>query len=277
MHLSKVSRGFRLPRFPPSARALQATPRCRRVSVPRPLALQTGGAARPGPHPVPHDAGSAGCAGRTSRGRRSTSSSAAGPGTSVSGTRPGCSTRSGATPSMRVALFIAKQHKHGRSWGFAQVLPVPGQPRPGLPQWHRRRPQAEQALAGSGRTPQVKDVGEPGAGEPHARFDGGRLETEPTGSPRRRLPNHDLAGPSSGCAGTVSGSATTSSPERAAGRSLPRTRLATRWSRSSRSCPKPGSARAGGGEARRHLAQALAYTSRISRVSGVTPGSGGSG
>jgi hypothetical protein len=27
--------------------------------------------------------------------------------------------------------------------------------------------------------PAVKDVGEPGAGEPHARFDGGELEKEP--------------------------------------------------------------------------------------------------
>lgn len=44
---------------------------------------------------------------------------------------------------------------------------------------------------GNGRMPPVKDVGEPGAGEPHARFDGGREETSAS-RPRphdvRRLP-----------------------------------------------------------------------------------------
>ena len=39
----------------------------------------------------------------------------------------------------------------------------------------------EPVLAGSGRTPPVKDVGEPCAGEPHARFDGEGLETEASG------------------------------------------------------------------------------------------------
>src|SRR4051794_28735067 len=49
---------------------------------------------------------------------------------------------------------------------------------PDRPQRSRGRPQAQPALAGSGRTPPVKDVGEPCAGEPHARFDGQGLETE---------------------------------------------------------------------------------------------------
>ena len=40
-------------------------------------------------------------------------------------------------------------------------------------------------MAGHRRTPPVKDVGEPCAGKSHARFDGGRLETEPAGSPRQ--------------------------------------------------------------------------------------------
>jgi len=41
------------------------------------------------------------------------------------------------------------------------------------------RTQAKLRLAGSrGRTPPVKDVGEPCAGEPHARFYGGELEKE---------------------------------------------------------------------------------------------------
>src|SRR5665648_814236 len=46
--------------------------------------------------------------------------------------------------------------------------------------WNRRRTQAQPGLAGSGRTPPVKGVGEPCAGEPHARFDGRGLETERT-------------------------------------------------------------------------------------------------
>jgi hypothetical protein len=42
----------------------------------------------------------------------------------------------------------------------------------------RRRPAAPAAVAGVGdRTPPVNDVGEPGAGEPHARFDEGALES----------------------------------------------------------------------------------------------------
>ena len=46
------------------------------------------------------------------------------------------------------------------------------------PQWNRRRTQAQPGLAGPNRTPPVKDVGEPCAGEPHARFDGRGLETD---------------------------------------------------------------------------------------------------
>ena len=51
---------------------------------------------------------------------------------------------------------------------------------------NRHRPQAVPALAGTGRTPTVKNVGEPCAGEPHARFDGEGLETEPR-PPRQSL------------------------------------------------------------------------------------------
>src|SRR5665648_946442 len=46
--------------------------------------------------------------------------------------------------------------------------------------WNRRRTQAQPGLAGSGRTPPVKGVGEPCAGEPHARFDGRGLEAQRT-------------------------------------------------------------------------------------------------
>src|ERR1700739_1380750 len=58
-------------------------------------------------------------------------------------------------------------------------LRVTGQPRIAHLVWNRRRPQAFSALAGNGRTPTVKNVGEPCAGKPHARFDGEGLETEP--------------------------------------------------------------------------------------------------
>jgi RNA-directed DNA polymerase len=78
---------------------------------------------------------------------------------------------------MRLALFVAKRHQRGRAWGFNQlyrspndlglislngIVVAPGPTRPG----------------GSSRTPPVKNVGEPCAGEPHARIDGRELETE---------------------------------------------------------------------------------------------------
>ena len=56
---------------------------------------------------------------------KSTASCAAGPGSFVSGTRPGCSTRSGSSPSPGSRLFIAKRHQRGRAWGFAQVYRSP--------------------------------------------------------------------------------------------------------------------------------------------------------
>ena len=58
-----------------------------------------------------------------------------------------------------------------------------------------RRFPAEPAVAGAAECFPVKDAGEPRAGEPHARFDGGALQTEPMGgaygdglSPRRETP-----------------------------------------------------------------------------------------
>ena len=79
---------------------------------------------------------------------------------------------------MRVALFIGEAAPARPGLGLRPGLPVTRRTGPGLPQRHRRRPQAQPALAGSGRTPPVKGVGEPCAGEPHARFDGRGLETE---------------------------------------------------------------------------------------------------
>src|SRR3954454_6325855 len=64
------------------------------------------------------------------------------------------------------------------SLGLRPALPIAHPARPDLPQWHRRRTQAQPGLAGQSRTPPVKNVGEPCAGERHARFDGRELETE---------------------------------------------------------------------------------------------------
>jgi len=84
---------------------------------------------------------------------------------------------------MRIALFVAKRHKRGRSWGFALLYRSPDSL--GLVSLNGIvvAPRPKPALAGNGRTPQVKGVGEPGAGEPHARFDGGELEKEPLRQP----------------------------------------------------------------------------------------------
>ena len=60
----------------------------------------------------------------------------------------------------------------GPGMGLRPGLPLAQQPGADLPERNRRRSQAEPALAGSGRTAPVKDVGEPCAGEPNARFDG---------------------------------------------------------------------------------------------------------
>ncbi len=47
----------------------------------------------------------------------------------------------------------------------------------GAARWMGRLPAAEPAVAGEGERRPVKDVGEPCAGEPHARFEGEGLET----------------------------------------------------------------------------------------------------
>ncbi len=73
----------------------------------------------------------------------------------------------------RLAGFVAKRHKRSRQWGMRLGnLRVTGQFRADHLVWDRHCPQALPVLAGTGRTPTVKNVGEPCAGEPHARFDG---------------------------------------------------------------------------------------------------------
>src|SRR4051812_22717756 len=64
--------------------------------------------------------------------------------------------------------------------GDAPGAAVTRSPGPGQPRWSRHPAQTLPGLAGTGRTPPVKDVGKPCAGEPHARFDGRGLETDRT-------------------------------------------------------------------------------------------------
>ena len=71
-------------------------------------------------------------------------------------------------------------------------LRVTRQPRADHLVRNRLRPQALSRLAGTSRMPAVKNVGEPCAGKPHARFDGEGLETEPTRPPRQPFTLLDL-------------------------------------------------------------------------------------
>ena len=86
----------------------------------------------------------------------------------------------------RLAVFIGKRHKsrHARGYGmsvlgfraasqYGLVTLAESSSRPGPP-----------SPGGRNRMPAVNDVGEPCAGEPHARFDGRELETESCTEPR---------------------------------------------------------------------------------------------
>ena len=61
----------------------------------------------------------------------------------------------------RMCLLIGKRHKRGRRYGKAMLIHSRQPLRADQPQRNRRRTQGQPALAGSGRTPPVKDVGEP--------------------------------------------------------------------------------------------------------------------
>ena len=91
---------------------------------------------------------------------------------------------------------------------------------------NRHCPQAVPALAGTGRTPTVKNVGEPCAGEPHARFDGEGLETEPDATAPLTMTRIRL---------TVTRSATTATEEHQTSSSaaLTTVRHTPSWTRSS--------------------------------------------
>ena len=173
--------GRGLPRLPPPAGASPgsrrasaaspsspAGPRTRRCSTPA-----TGsGNSRPGP----------GCCCRLRRScRTSTGSCAAGPGTSGTGTRPARFSKIRHYARMRLALCHqqAAPTRPTASAGGSLLRFTSERVRPDQPRRNRRRTQGRQALAGEDRMPAVNDVGEPCAGEPHARFDGRELETEP--------------------------------------------------------------------------------------------------
>ena len=90
---------------------------------------------------------------------------------------------------MRLALWLSKKGNRRHAWGWGiNGAAVPGPPRPDHPGWNRRRTQALPGLAGKSRMPPVNDVGKPCAGEPHARFDGRGLETEPQPAAPRQSP-----------------------------------------------------------------------------------------
>ena len=88
----------------------------------------------------------------------------------------------------RLALVVAKRHQRSRGYGWWMVN-YRSPDHLGLISLDRE-PSSRPGPSGPGgdsRMPAVKDVGEPCAGEPHARFDGGREETN-VSRPRRATP-----------------------------------------------------------------------------------------
>jgi Reverse transcriptase (RNA-dependent DNA polymerase)/Group II intron, maturase-specific domain len=93
----------------------------------------------------------------------------------------------------RLARFVptaTSGHRHLVGAGCAPVTLLHGSDQP---QRKGRRSRAEPALAGEVEHRTMKDVGEPCAGEPHARFDGRALAGTGAGTCHRAsaLPNHD--------------------------------------------------------------------------------------
>jgi len=92
----------------------------------------------------------------------------------------------------RLALFVGKRHKRGRRDGWRHLVDSPSPHGADQSQRNHRRPQTT-GLAEQAVMPSVKNVGEPCAGEPHARFDaaaGGNQHQSGQHGPRgaRRLP-----------------------------------------------------------------------------------------
>ena len=163
----------------------------RHLTLPRPLALTPGDAARPRPHPGDHGARAA-AADRSKRScRTSTGSCAAGRATSATETppvlRPDHQLRAQAARAVRRQT---PQAAIGYGWW---VVAYASPDRLGLINLNGTvvAPTPYRPGAGS-RMPTVKNVGEPCAGEPHARIDGaaGGNRTQSATRPRgtRRLP-----------------------------------------------------------------------------------------
>ena len=100
---------------------------------------------------------------------------------------------------MRLAWFITSRHRRSRAFGL--VVLIHGREPPGLVDLTESLPPPDPSgTGGKGRMPAVNDVGEPCAGEPHARFDGretgnGAMNltmvtgvAQPTGKPAEQRP-----------------------------------------------------------------------------------------
>ena len=91
---------------------------------------------------------------------------------------------------MRMAIFIAKRHRRSRRFGW-YVVAFASPNALGLIDLTRQGSSPHPDPSGTGgrdRMPAVNDVGEPCAGEPHARFDGRGLETGAHVLPYRASP-----------------------------------------------------------------------------------------
>jgi hypothetical protein len=105
--------------------------------------------------------------------RTSTCSCAVGLDTSATATPPGSSARSGTTPPAARDLAVQEgQPPASLAMGPQATAPVAKPDGPDQPRWNRRCAQTPPGLAWEDRMPPVNSVGEPCAGEPHARFDG---------------------------------------------------------------------------------------------------------
>ena len=84
------------------------------------MALTQGDAACPGPHPVHHEAGPAGCTGRPCRAGDQPVPARLG-GYFRYGNSAHAFDKISNYALMRLALFVAKRHQRGRAWGFARA------------------------------------------------------------------------------------------------------------------------------------------------------------
>ena len=92
----------------------------------------------------------------------------------------------------RLALFLSKKtRRSGRHWKERYTWAFFQPRRRVSAEWNRH------VAHGNADSDPMNDLGKPGAGEPHARFDEGRLETEPgLGTAAPAMKCVDSAGPS---------------------------------------------------------------------------------